>query len=69
MDYISENIKINMANTCSKFKKFTQTTVWHPLVGDPTSQISSESNSEDEWPMLSHKIGTEVIYTIEDEND
>ena len=56
-----------MANNCSKFKKFTQTTTWHPLAGDPISQMSSESDSEDERPVLSHIIGTELIETIENE--
>ena len=60
-----------MSNSCSKFKKFTQTTIWIPHVGVPISPISSESDNEDElnWPVLSHIIGTELIYTIENESE
>ena len=57
-----------MSNTCSKFKQYTQTTSY---VGVPISPISSESDNEDELnrPVLSHIIGTELIYTIENENE
>ena len=57
-----------MSNTCSKFKKFTQTT---SFVGVSITPISSESDNEDELnrPVLSHIIGTELIYTIENENE
>ena len=57
-----------MSNTCSKFKKYTQTTSY---VGVPISPINSDSEYEDELnrPVLSHIIGTELIHTIENEND
>ena len=60
-----------MSNTCSTFKKLTQTTIWLPYVGVPISPISSESDNEDELnrPVLSHIIGTELIYTIENESE
>ena len=58
-----------MSNSCSKFEKITQTTIWLPHVGVPISPISNESDSEDERPVLSHIIGTELIYTIENENE
>ena len=56
-----------MSNTCSKFKKFTQTT---NFVGMSITPVNSESENEDELnrPVFSHIIGTEMIYTIENEN-
>ena len=57
-----------MSNTCSKLKKFTQTT---SFVGVSITPVNSESENEDELnrPVFSHIIGTEMIYTIENENE
>ena len=57
-----------MSNTCSKFKHYTQTTSY---VGVSISPINSDSDIEDEQNLrvFSHILGTELIYTIENESE
>ena len=57
-----------MSNINSKYYKFPQTTSY---VEEPVSPGNSDSDYEDELnlPILSHVLGTEQIYTLENESE
>ena len=57
-----------MSNIISKYYKFPQTTRY---IGQPVSPDNSESESENELnlPILSHILGTEQIYTLENDSE
>ena len=57
-----------MSNIISKYYKFPQTTRY---IGQPVSPDNSESDSDNELnqPILSHILGTEQIYTLENDSE